>query len=93
MTSEKTYQIVAKELPIPYTDWNDSKDVDKRRRELQNHKIDCICSFEKLYAKYISGKYIPLSSNDYYNVFKKILYDHRNKNLHNIMINLGFVLS
>ena len=35
MTSEKAYQIVAKELPIPYTDWNDSKDVEKRRRELQ----------------------------------------------------------
>ena len=117
MTPEKAYEILAKRYPIPYTDWNDPKDVERRRKEVRgiatrvyastirkirktiernnyiNRKINRICSFEKLYAKYETGKCIPLSSNDYYNVFTKIFNDTRDAKLHNIIINVGFVVN
>jgi len=117
MTPEKAYEILAKKYPIPYTDWNDPKDIERRRKEVRgvvtrvytttirkkrktidknnyiNRKINYICSFEKIYAKYKTGKCIPLSSNDYYNVFAKIFNDTRDAKLHNIMINVGFVVN
>ena len=96
MKPEKAYEILAKKYPIPYTDWNDPEDVERRMKEARgiatkvyastiykirktkdknnyiNHKINRICSFEKLYEKYYSGKCIPLFENDYYNVLQKI---------------------
>ena len=34
MTPEKAYEIIAKNYPIPYTDWNDRKYVERRRKEV-----------------------------------------------------------
>ena len=117
MNPEKAYEILAKKYPIPYTDWNDPEDVERRRKEVRGiatkvyastiykirkakdknnyiyHKINCICSFEKLYEKYYSGKRIPLSENDYYNVFKKFFKDTRDAKLRYIMINVEFVVN
>ena len=67
MTSEKEYQIVAKELPIPYTDWNDSKDVDKRRRELRKIVI-------KLYESTIHKIYKIWDKNKYIMIIKLIVF-------------------
>ena len=36
MTPEKAYEILDKKYPIPYTDWNDPKDVERRRKEIEN---------------------------------------------------------
>ena len=35
MTAEKAYEILAKKYPIPYTDWNNPKDVERRRKEIE----------------------------------------------------------
>ena len=35
MTPEKAYEILAKKYYIPYTDWDDPKDVEKRRKEIE----------------------------------------------------------
>ena len=36
MTPEKAYEILDKKYPIPYTDWNDPKDVERRRKEIEH---------------------------------------------------------
>ena len=54
-----------------------------------NRKIDCIWIFEKMYAKYTNVKYIPISGDDYSNIFTKISSDFRISEFHNIKINLG----
>ena len=33
-TPEKAYEILAKKYPIPYTDWNDPKDVEREVKRL-----------------------------------------------------------
>ena len=35
MTPEKAYEILDKKYPIPYTDWNDPKDVERRQKEIE----------------------------------------------------------
>ena len=32
-TPEKAYEILSKKYPIPYTDWNDPKDVERRQKK------------------------------------------------------------
>ena len=56
MTPEKAYEILAKKYPIPYTDWNDPKDVEREDKRLQ---MEPICTnymrytldFEKWYSR------------------------------------------
>ena len=35
MTPEKAYEILVKKYPIPYTDWNYPKDVERRIKEIR----------------------------------------------------------
>lgn len=35
MTPKKAYEILDKKYPIPYTDWKDPKDVERRRKEIE----------------------------------------------------------
>ena len=41
MTPEKEYEILVKKYPIPYTDWNDPKDVERRQKDIEKEfRID-----------------------------------------------------
>ena len=81
MTAEKAYEILAKKYPIPYTDWNDPKDVEREDKRLRMEPIGTnmlgyTLSFEKWYSRCLSvgQKYpsVTLTEREYWKGYKAI---------------------